>query len=265
MASPHSFIAYIDEAGDEGFTFRDPCHTGSSHWFVLSAVVFRAQDELAAIRNLNAVIKPIELARKKPIHFSSLPHEQRVPIAYAISKSSLKLISVCIHKPALIKQHGLRENRRLYFWATRLLLERISWMVRAQADRRDGKSGRCGLVFSHCKRLSYDRLREYLRLLHSPQIKSQIDWRFVSEEDVEVDQHAGRVGLKVADAVASGLRYALDLSSHGFCEDRYARLFRSVTYCRGNNYLSYGLKVIPTAPQHEPHRDNRYRWIESYE
>ncbi len=50
-----SFIAYIDESGDEGFHFKDDGR-GSSRWFVLSAVVFRRTEERAGdIERLRAV------------------------------------------------------------------------------------------------------------------------------------------------------------------------------------------------------------------
>ena len=35
----HSFIAYIDESGDEGFSFAANPGQGSSHWFVISAAM----------------------------------------------------------------------------------------------------------------------------------------------------------------------------------------------------------------------------------
>ena len=35
-----SFVVYVDESGDEGFKFQ-PRESGSSRWFVMSAIVFR--------------------------------------------------------------------------------------------------------------------------------------------------------------------------------------------------------------------------------
>jgi hypothetical protein len=39
--TPFSFVAYIDESGDEGFNFAEFPEIKSSEWFVLSAVVIR--------------------------------------------------------------------------------------------------------------------------------------------------------------------------------------------------------------------------------
>ncbi|HWE01892.1 MAG TPA: DUF3800 domain-containing protein [Tepidisphaeraceae bacterium] len=41
---PESFIVYIDESGDDGFKFNTG-GSGSSEWFILSAVVIRARND----------------------------------------------------------------------------------------------------------------------------------------------------------------------------------------------------------------------------
>ena len=40
-----SFVAYVDESGDEGFKFL-PNEQGSSRWFVLSALVVRKENDM---------------------------------------------------------------------------------------------------------------------------------------------------------------------------------------------------------------------------
>jgi hypothetical protein len=41
-----SFVAYIDESGDEGFKFAK----GSSEWFVLSAAITRKRFDVATVK-----------------------------------------------------------------------------------------------------------------------------------------------------------------------------------------------------------------------
>jgi hypothetical protein len=43
-----SFVAYVDESGDEGFKFL-PNEQGSSRWFVLSAMVIRREKDLQVV------------------------------------------------------------------------------------------------------------------------------------------------------------------------------------------------------------------------
>lgn len=47
----HSFVAYIDESGDDGLILG----TGASTWFVLSAVVVRHLHDLSVVKLVDEV------------------------------------------------------------------------------------------------------------------------------------------------------------------------------------------------------------------
>lgn len=88
MAHSATFIAYVDESGDEGFRFDG----GSSRWFVLSAAVFRSAQELNEVKLIDEVRARInqgrkpgqEIPAKRPLHFRDLRHEQRKFFAHRI-------------------------------------------------------------------------------------------------------------------------------------------------------------------------------------
>lgn len=261
---PHSFVAFIDESGDDGFVFLDPPDRASSEWFVLSAAIVRAANELSAIRHVNEAISPIETQRKSPMHFTALRHEQRIPITHRIANSAFKVITILVNKRTLGDAHGLNRGRRLYFYATRFLLERISWLARDSRIPNSG-DGRTKLVFSKCKNLSYADLTSYLQLLRNGfDMQTEIHWPSIDYQTLEVRQHNELVGLKIADAVATGIRYAVELSPYGYCEDRHALTLKPVVYNRNGNYRSYGMKFFPNIPNIEPERGNRYAWIGNY-
>ena len=52
-----SFLAYIDESGDEGFVFNED-GSGSSRWFVLSAAVIRQVNDLQMVKNSHECEQP---------------------------------------------------------------------------------------------------------------------------------------------------------------------------------------------------------------
>ena len=81
-----SFTIYIDESGDEGFAFH-PNERGSSRWLVLSATVFRKQNDLDAVRLMREVREMLGKEPKKALHFRELKHEQR---AYEADQDSAK-------------------------------------------------------------------------------------------------------------------------------------------------------------------------------
>jgi len=98
----HSFVAYIDESGDEGFSFRPEPGKGSSEWLVISAVMGPMHGHIAEMKRFHDVIRPMEITRGSPIHFAKLPHDQRIPVCDALGHSNFRLLSICIHKPSLL-------------------------------------------------------------------------------------------------------------------------------------------------------------------
>jgi len=66
-----SFTVYIDESGDEGFVFL-PNEQGSSRWLVLSAVVFRKENDLDAVRLLRQVRELLGKQNRQALHFRGI-------------------------------------------------------------------------------------------------------------------------------------------------------------------------------------------------
>lgn len=262
----NSFVAFIDEAGDDGFKFRPHPQQGSSEWFVLGACVMREKNRAPNMRRVHDILGPIEKLRQAPVHFRKLNHEQRVAVSHLLGSLSMRIVTVPINKIAtdgLAGDHTLKGHRRLYFYYTRYILERISWITRDFRVNGEG-DGFCKVIFSRCKGLRYEDLKEYLhKLKNEPQNPPiQIDWTAIDPERIEVLQHEDSMGVRLADGVASGMHCALELSKEGFCEDRYLRLMKPKIYERNGNYLSYGFKVVPSIPEPEPHRDGRYACME---
>src|SRR5690606_13455383 len=241
-----SFVAYIDESGDEGFQFL-PNEKGSSRWLVLSAVVFRKEHDLDAVALLKSVRERIGKPPRKTLHFRDLKHEHRIPYVRAIGEARLRIISVAIYKPGIGGyEHYQREAHKLYRYASRLLLERISWLCHDYRLSTD-QDGRADLIFSNRSAMSYEDLRDYLLLLRdgTPAAKCRIDWSAVDPTAVRAVNHDQMAGLQIADAIASGLFFALNKNQYGESEARYLELFQSRIYRSRNSSLGYGMKFWP--------------------
>lgn len=223
-----TFVAYIDESGDEGFAFGK----GSSDWFVLSAIVVRKATDLLVVKLVDDVRSQLGRPPKSPLHFRDLKHEQRLPFVNLISKADLRVVSVLVHKPSLKEPEKFRERYRLYFYAVRYLLERVSWYCRDHKTGHDGGDGSADLVFSNRSGMSYDELRDDLTLLHSQTgwFDVRIEWAVINVNQISAFSPIKRMGLHIADAVASSFFYAVQPSRYGFTEDRYARLLKAVIY-----------------------------------
>lgn len=242
-----SYRVYIDESGDEGFRFL-PDERGASRWFVLSAVVLRKSKDLSVVQLMREVRQQIGKDPKKALHFRTLKHEQRVPFVRAIGQTSLRTLSVLIHKPNIEEPERFQDEAfRLYRYATRLLLERVSWLCR---DHHDGEGdGSADLVFSNRSAMSYEELRDYLRRLradgHPEDVR--IEWDHIDPDRVVAVNHEQLAGLQVADAVASSAFYAVNRNQYGETEPRYLELLRRTLYRHKGTALGYGLKFWPTS------------------
>ena len=241
-----SFTAYIDESGDEGFVFL-PGERGSSRWLVLSAVVFRKSKDPEAVRVMREVRALLGKDPKKALHFREMKHEHRLPYVRALAAAPLRTVSVLIHKPTITEPEKFQsEPFRLYRYATRLLVERVSWLCRDFRKDNEG-DGSCELVFSNRSAMSYDDLRSYLtRLKDKPNSDARIDWTAIHPQKVRAVNHDQLAGLQMADAVASSLFFAVNLSQYAEAEDRYYRMLRPTVYRHAKSgELGYGLKFWP--------------------
>jgi len=246
---PVSYRVYIDESGDEGFVFREN-HGGSSRWFVLSAAVIRQPNDLQMVSCLKDVRQLFGWAHKKPLHFVDLKHEQRVPYIKRVGALPIRTVSVLIYKPLISEPEKFQNDRYLlYRYATRLLLERVSWLCRDH--RRPGEGdGFAEIVFSNRSNMSYEEIRDYMRVLRkqaetSP-LKVQIDSTVIDPDRIQSVEHSKLAGLQVADAVASGMHFAVKVNRFGDTEPGYAgHLARTIYRHRNERAIGYGLKFWP--------------------
>lgn len=241
-----SYQVYIDESGDEGFVFNSD-GSGSSRWLVLSAVIVRKKNDLSLVRLLENVRILLGKVPKKELHFRDLKHEQRVPYVKQIADAQAKTISVLIHKPSLRDPEKFQSEKfLLYRYASRYLLERVSWLCRDKHNLGEG-SGRADIIFSNRSIMSYENLRDYLQTLKtkSDPMRVRIDWNIIDPDRVSAVDHSRLAGLQIADAVASSFFYAVNVNRYGEVEDKYARILLPHCYRHKGTALGYGLKFWP--------------------
>ena len=243
-----SFIAYIDESGDEGFVFNED-GSGSSRWFVLAAAVIREANDLQMVSGLKEVREVLQKPPKAPLHFVDLKHEQRVPYIRRVGALPIRTLSVLIYKPLIAEPEKFQNTKYLlYRYATRMLLERISWLCRDQRKQDDG-DGFAQVIFSNRSNMSYGDIREYLHLLRkqseaNPQ-QVQIDPGVIDPNRISAVDHSKLAGLQVADAVASGFHFAVKVNRYGETETGYLAHLKKSIYRHHKQAMGYGIKVWP--------------------
>lgn len=269
LLNMHNFTVFIDESGDEGFVFRDPPEKGSSDWFIVSAVV-SLTDHQSDLRLAGEKIREaFEMPPHSVLHFTKLSHERRLLAIDTIMRERIRFVSVLIDKRNIRDVSTFTAQRgRLYYYAVRLLLERVSWLCRDTANRHRMPSPKARIIFEHRRRLKHDDLVSYVRRLKNlstddawlaeRQEDIQIHWPVIDDGLLEAARKEQYVGVQYADFVASGLKMGLEHTQYGFTEHRYAKALVPRTYERAGNYLSYGLKFFPSAP----HETNAFmHWV----
>lgn len=247
------FRVYIDESGCEGFKFApDNSHGWSSHWFVISAVIVRTENELAQVAVIDELREAYGKGRDFNIHFRELKHEQKALAAELVGRKAFRTISVAVHKPSIAAPETFNERYRLYFYATRYLLERVSWLCR---DTRNNPQHKAEVIFSNRAGMSYDELKRYITRLEQQHANGgdiRIAWDVIDCELIRAEQHRKLKGLQVADIVASAVFSSLHHNRFRLTETSYLQRLRAITYKHKRVVAGYGFKVWPESAVNNP-------------
>jgi hypothetical protein len=264
-----SFCAYIDESGDEGFKFRSILgEEASSDWFILAAFITRKKTDLQTVRIIDRVRAEFKHSPKKHIHWKKLKHPQKIRYAQIIASAQSRVMVVCVHKPSLMEPEKFSERYRLYFYAVRYLVERISWLVRDKHNLdKWGGDGTAELLFSNRQGMSYDEMRDYLRRLSEQQQAGQdirIDFEKVPIANLKTQTPGKSMGLQLADAAAGAFFNALERDKFGNTEPRYVQTMTPVLYRDNKNLMGYGLKIVPREALSKIEGEEPLKWLSSF-
>ena len=245
----HSFIAYIDESGDDGLPgrYREAgVQGGASHWLTIGAVIWRYSRDLDAVQWAKEIAVQMPPQRRgRTLHFADMDHPQRIMAINGICARPLRLTAVIANKPTIRDGIYVQKNQ-LYHYMSRYLLERISWLCRDMRPSVPEGDGRVKIIFARRGGMSTENFKDYLRRLWDaadPSIK--IHWPVIDIEGIEAYDQPAKFGLQLADIAVSGLTWALEPDFYGNCEPRFATALKPIVYNKRGNYMSYGTKMVP--------------------
>jgi len=261
-----SFRAYVDESGDEGFKFRKSSdEEASSDWFVLASFITRKKTDIETVEIVDHVRQEFQFHPRKHIHWKDLRHPQKVRYAQRIAALQARLIAVCVHKPSLLEPETFQGRYRLYFYAVRYLVERISWLVR---DRHNpakwGGDGTTELIFSNRQGMSYSEMKDYLRLLEKQKQMGKdirIEFDKIPIHKLGTQTPGRSMGLQLADAAAGAVFNAVERDKFGNTEPRYLRTILPILYRHDSRCQGYGFKIVPGEAAANLRDEENLKWL----
>ena len=257
------YVAYIDEAGDEGFGKLATLNAGGqSRWLVIGACIVRHEDDLKLPGLRNQIVTRLGRRQTKEVHFRDLKHAQKIVACQEIARFP---ISVCVtfsHKITIAGtpyEPTFKRPGYLYNYLVRWLLERVTAFCATQGDFRDPCKLR--LVFSRRANTNYQSMKNYLELMRDglEQVRPvrSINWRVLNVNDIAVENHSKWAGLQVADCVTSAFFQAVEPNAYGNYETAYAEHFRAQVIRSGTSALNSGVSPVPSFMKCKPDEHQR--------
>ena len=256
----YHYVAYIDEAGDDGLRVVRPMDPqGSSEWLVVSGVVISASREDEVATWIEDIKSSLWNFKGRSLHFADLSEKKKVQVCTGMSELSARYFVVCSNKKNMKGYTNplaaqVPSQCWFYNWMTRLLLERITDFVHWRSIKEHGEPKKVKVEFSNRGGLSYSQMNAYFRWIsyqgNNTFLKfGKIEWSTISYDLLHVYPHYERAGLQLADIVASSFFKAMDIYNTGGCDPQFAKLLKP-RIARFRDRLNapasgYGVKIMP--------------------
>jgi hypothetical protein len=255
---PVTFVAYIDESGDTGLTNVKPNDpSGATEWLVLSAFLVAIEHDSKMVSWVKDVQSGFK-SKSRALHFNKLLPFKKTLVGSALSKKEAKGFLVMSNKPNIERYQNQNlgaEKAWLYWWLTRLLLERVTDYCERQTPVKQREKDKLRIVFSRRGGLTYGDLRDYLDLLHYQSVNKKlrlntgdIKWSMIDTSEIEVLDHYERAGLQLSDVIAGAFYEAVERNRGEIehCDPSYGKLLEPLlAQSAAGNTMSYGIKTMP--------------------
>lgn len=239
--------AYIDESGDEGIGGK------GTKWFVITALIASQEEATALGYTYQRIKQRINLGADKVLHWAELSHPRKKAVVEELSNNDFSICSVLVdtQHQDIVNTSPKLKGRRLYFYAFRRLVERITWYC-------DDKGHKVRLYPENKAGIKYEELTGYLNY-----IQSQPDCEIRKGLILGVQPKAKPQSnlLQLADSVCGAVQCAVEYK-YGVIEDSHLLMLKDKLYRRGGKIFGYGIKFMPHKSTLIPQLlSGAYKWL----
>lgn len=203
----------------------------------------------------NNILSKFKNRQTDVLHFNKLIPAKKLISCEEISEMPCRGFVAISNKKNIINynNHKIRSNDPwLYWWMTRILLEKVTDWCHRHASRNGIESPKVRFIFERRGGNKYDKLMEYLNKL---QIQSQanglyinhddIKWDLVDFNEIHVIDKKNSKGLQLNDTITGAFCNALhpEKDNHDLT---YAKtLYKIMAMNKDGNRLDYSVKTRP--------------------
>ena len=260
MAPPLGYVAYIDEAGDDGIRKVAPIDPGgASEWFVLGAFVVPISEDAFVQKWLNEALARLQSRQRTDIHFAKLDDGRKEVVCNYLQSLNFRWFVSVSHKPNMRWYRNRRAETALsknyfYNWMSRVLLEKVTQYckVDAQTRYRGKEQHKLRVEFSTRGGMFYPQTRDYLAKIWLQSkggglyiTRDDLAWDLFDFQQVHHFSHKDRAGLQLADVVTSAFYRGLAPANGRPGDTRFAKILAPRVAEGPAGAFGFGVKLQP--------------------
>jgi uncharacterized protein DUF3800 len=257
---PVTFVAYIDESGDTGLQAVRPVDPrGATEWLILSCFLVRAVNDAKTLTWVRDIQSQFKNVQSPHLHFADLLPFKKLIACKGLASNPCRIFVVMSNKKNIRQYRNPNLDPRnkawIYWWLTRLLLERVTTFRERFVPIEDRGKQKLRIVFSRRTDLKYDHFNDYLRKLAAQSRFGELTidtgdlkWSLIDFDEILVRDHVSRAGLQLADIGAGAFFQAVERNrpTPVDCDPSYA-IALSPVMARDpfGRIIGFGIKTMP--------------------
>lgn len=261
MAPATGYIAYIDEAGDDGLQRVRPADPrAASEWLVLSCLLIKVERERELLPWTKSMIESFGRHQMTHVHFRQLRDDQKLGASRFIADLPVRLFVVASNKQNMrgynnpvASQARINVTAWFYVWMARILIERVTAYCARRTQRDYGEDRTIRFEFASRGGVKIGDVARYIKYLKDQdEIGAMYHshwkprWNVMDFDQILTYPAKARAGLQLSDCVASSFYSALELTASGIVKPEFAiSLFPRMALSDRDRVYGFGLKVWP--------------------
>ncbi len=226
----------------------------------MSAVIIRSEREQEMEQWAKQVIASLDQHQVRQLHFRLLPEQKKSSVCRQLASMDVRLFTLLSHKRNMqgysnvhAERAGVNKTAWFYAWCSKVLLESVTVYCGRRSRKEHGGARTIRFEFSQTDGVKLNDLRAYYRYIKEQAALGlsfnkyfPLDWETIDPSEMFIYPNTARLGLQLADVLASSFYSGLEYTADGALTPEHAKLlFPRICQDRRRTRYVYGVKVLP--------------------